>query len=165
MVPGYREPIRVEFMKIYLQTLYCALAVLIGLGATPTAAAPSDSPAASPISPLNTEEIVTKMVERNLERARALGAYQGTRVYRLEYRGFPGSRSANMIVEVKYRSPGTKEFSIRSETGSRLIIDKIFKRMLQTEKEALAEENQSRVALNQDNYRFTLTGYETMPTG
>jgi hypothetical protein len=165
MVPGYREPIRVEFMKIYVPALYCALAVLIGLGATPTAAAPLDPPAASPIPPLNTEEIVTKMVERNLERARALGAYQGTRVYRLEYRGFPGSRSADMIVEVKYRSPGTKEFSIRSESGSRLIIDRIFKRMLQTEKEAVAAENQSRVALNQDNYRFTLTGYETMPSG
>jgi hypothetical protein len=105
------------------------------------------------------------MVERNLERARALGAYQGTRVYRLEYRGFPGSRSADMIVDVKYRAPETKEFSIRSESGSRLIIDRIFKRMLQTEKEALAEENQSRVALNQDNYRFTLAGYETMPSG
>ncbi|MFZ0859906.1 MAG: hypothetical protein WAN18_04435 [Candidatus Sulfotelmatobacter sp.] len=129
------------------------------------AAAPLDPPAASPVPLLSAEEIVTKMVERNLERARALGAYQGTRVYRLEYRGFPGSRSADMIVEVKYRSPGTKDFSIRSENGSRLIIDRIFKRMLQTEKEALTEENQSRVALNQDNYRFALAGFESMPTG
>jgi hypothetical protein len=63
------------------------------------------------------------MVERNLERARALGAYQGTRVYHLEYRGFPSSRSAEMIVEVKYRSPGIKEFSIRSQNGSKFIVD------------------------------------------
>ena len=28
-----------------------------------------------------------------------------------------------MIVDVKYRSPGTKDFSIRSEKGSKLIID------------------------------------------
>ena len=53
------------------------------------------------------------MVQRNLERAQALAAYQGTRIYRLEYHGFPGSRSAEMTVDVKYRSPGTKEFNIR----------------------------------------------------
>jgi hypothetical protein len=124
-----------------------------------------DPPAASPAALLTTEEIVTKMVERNLERAHALGAYQGTRVYHLEYRGFPGSRSAEMIVEMKYRSPGTKDFSVRSEHGSKLIIDRIFKRMLQTEKEALSEENQSRVALNRDNYQFALAGVERMSTG
>ena len=105
------------------------------------------------------------MVEKNLTRARALAAYQGTRVYRLEYSGFLGSRSAEIVVDVRYRSPGTKEFNIRSEKGSKLIIDRIFKRMLQTEKEALSEQNQSRVALNQDNYRFTLAGYETMGAG
>lgn len=152
-------------MKISIRAIYCALALFIGLGAWQVAAAPLDPPAASPNPPLNAEEIVTRMVERNLERARALGAYQGTRVYRLEYRGFPGARSANMVVDVKYRAPGTKDFSIRSESGSKLIIDRIFKRMLQTEKEALSEENQSRVALNQNNYHFTLAGYEVMPGG
>jgi hypothetical protein len=151
-------------MKIYFRVL-CSLLLLVGLGAGPVAAAPVDPPGASPVPLLSTEEIVTKMVERNLERAHALGAYQGTRVYHLEYRGFPGSRSAEMIVEMKYRSPGTKDFNVRSERGSKLIIDRIFKRMLQTEKEALSEENQSRVALNRDNYQFVLAGVERVPTG
>lgn len=70
-----------------------------------------------------------------------------------------------MIVEVKYRSPGTKEFSIRSQNGSKFIVDRIFKRMLQTEEEALTQANQNRVALNRDNYRFALAGVESMPTG
>src|SRR5579864_1596621 len=151
-------------MKIYFRVV-CSLSLLIGFGAGPIAAAPVDPPAASPVPLLAAEEIVTRMVERNLERARALGAYQGTRVYRLEYRGFPGSRDAEMIVEMKYRSPNTKDFTVRSQHGSKLIIDRIFNRMLQTEKEALAAENQSRVALNQDNYRFALVGSENMPTG
>jgi hypothetical protein len=138
--------------------------VLIGLVAQATAV-PSDIPAASLQPPLSAEEIVAKMVERNLERARALGAYQETRVYRLEYRGLPSAKSAEMVVDVKFRSPGTKEFSIRSETGSRLIIERVFKRLLETEKEAQTVENQSRVALNQENYRFTLAGYETTPAG
>jgi hypothetical protein len=83
----------------------------------------------------------------------------------LEYRGFPGSRSAEIVVDVEYRSPGTKEFRIRSEKGSKLVVDRVFKRVMQTEKEALSEENQRRVALNQDNYQFTLAGSETTPTG
>jgi hypothetical protein len=151
-------------MKIPLPA-HLSLSLLIWLGARPVAAVPVDPPAASLVPRLKTEEIVTRMVERNLERARALGAYQGTRVYRLEYHGFPGSRSAEMIVEMKYRAPGTKDFTVRSQHGSKLIIDRVFNRMLQTEKEALAEENQSRVALNQDNYRFAVVGSENMPTG
>jgi hypothetical protein len=125
----------------------------------------SDTPAAEPSLRLSTQEIVSNLVRKNLERARALGAYQGTRVYRLEYRGFPGTRSAEITVDVKYRSPDTKEFSIRSETGSKLVVERVFKRMLQSEKEALTGESQSRVALNNDNYSFTLVGHETIPTG
>ena len=37
--------------------------------------------------------------------------------------------------------------------------------MLQSEKEALTEENQSRVALNRENYLFTLSGCERLLTG
>jgi hypothetical protein len=70
-----------------------------------------------------------------------------------------------MTVAVEYRSPGTKEFSIRSESGSRLLIENVFHKLLQSEKEALTQENQARVALNKDNYRFALAGYENMPTG
>jgi hypothetical protein len=140
------------------------LLIPFGLSQGPPAQ-PSDPPPPTPHAPLSTQEIVDNLVHRNLERARALGAYQGTRVYHLEYRGFPGSRSAEMTVEMKYRSPGTKEFTTRSEKGSKLILERVFKRMLQSEKEALSEENQSRVALNNDNYRFTLAGSENIPTG
>ena len=114
---------------------------------------------------LRVEEVVANLVRRNLERAQALGAYEGTRIYRLEYRGFPGSRSAEMTVAVKYRSPGTKEFSIQSEKGSQMLIERVFQKMLQSEQEALQEENQARVALNNDNYQFALAGYEIIPTG
>jgi hypothetical protein len=85
-------------------------------------------------APLRTEQIVENLVKRNLERAQALHAYIGTRIYQVEYRGFPGGRSAEMVVDVKYQSPGTKEFTIRSATGSKMIIDKVFKKLLQAEK-------------------------------
>ena len=49
-----------------------------------------------------------------------------------------------MIVAVAYRSPTTKEFSIQSETGSRTLIERVFHKLLQSEKEALTAEPGSR---------------------
>ena len=71
-------------------------------------------------APFTTQQVVENLVGRNLERAQALLAYEGTRIYRVAYRGFPEARDAEMIVDVKYRAPGTKEFTIRSATGSKL---------------------------------------------
>jgi outer membrane lipoprotein-sorting protein len=114
---------------------------------------------------LNAEQIVENLVSMNLKRAQALVAYQSTRIYRLEYKGFPGDRTAEMVVTVKYQAPETKEFEIVSTTGSKLLIDRVFKKLLQSEKEAFESENQKRIALNQENYEFTLVGYEDDPAG
>ena len=111
---------------------------------------------------LSTEQVVANLVRRNLERAQALPAYRSTRTYRTEYRGFPGSRSAEMIVDVTFEPPGTKTFTIRSQTGSKLIIDRVFKKLLESEKEAADAENQKRTALHGDNYNFVLNGCETV---
>jgi hypothetical protein len=70
-----------------------------------------------------------------------------------------------MVVTVKYLSPGTKEFTIQSATGSKLIIDRVFKKLLEAEKEALDTEMQRRSALTEDNYLFTLVAYESTPAG
>jgi len=129
-----------------------------------TTAQSENTPAIASHTPLNAEEVVNRLVQKNLERAEALAAYRGTRVYRLEYRGFTGSRSAEMVVDVSYRSPRTKEFSIRSETGSRLLIERVLHKLLQTEKEALNEDNQAAIALNRNNYQFALQGYTSTPT-
>jgi hypothetical protein len=117
------------------------------------------------IPALTVEEIVNNLIRKNLERSQALSAFQGTRVYRLEYRGFPGSRNAEMIVDVKYQSPATKEFTVRSFTGSKLLIERVFNKLLQSEQEALTPENQSHVALNNENYTFALTGQENTLAG
>jgi hypothetical protein len=153
-------------MKLLSRFPLVTLPLVIGFGVLQAAnAQPADPPPEPPHGTLNAEQVVDQLVKRNLERAHALSAYQGTRIYRLEYRGFPGSRSAEMIVDVKYRAPGNKEFSVKSEKGSQLIIDRVFKRMLQSEKESVTEQNQSQIALNRDNYNFSLAGYESTPAG
>jgi hypothetical protein len=152
-------------MKLAGCALLLIFSLFIAFGACQVASSQGAPTATAPLGQLTAEEIVREMVARNLQRARALSAYQGTRFYHLEYRGFLSSKSADMVVDVKYRTPDKKEFSIRSESGSRLILDRVFKRMLQTEEDAVTEENQNRIALNQQNYRFTLTGVETTVAG
>src|SRR5205809_795590 len=51
------------------------------------------------------------------------------------------------------------------EPSLALTSEEVVDKLLQSEKEALTEENQARTALNNDNYRFALTGYESLPTG
>jgi len=114
---------------------------------------------------LSREQIVDYVVGMNLERAQALHAYQVTETYRLAYRGFPGARNAEMVVGVKYQLPGTKTFTIQSATGSALIRDRVFKKLLQAEDEALEVEAQRRNVLNRDNYDFALLGCESVPSG
>ena len=110
--------------------------------------------------------MIENLVGRNLERAQALRAYQGTRYLPCGIPRFSrGPRRGDDRRRIKYRAPGTKEFTIRSATGSRLIIDKVFKKLLEAEQEALAAEAQRRAALNSDNYDFTMLRYESTPSG
>lgn len=106
--------------------------------------------------PLTVSQVVDKLVEKNAERADALEHYQGRRLYRLDYVGFPGDMHAEMIVDVSYNAPATKEFKVVSQSGSKWIINRIFRRLLDSEREALQEENQKHTALNRGNYDFTM---------
>lgn len=153
-------------MRVSLQIALLSAQFLMSVsGPQHATAQPTNTPATVPRFSLTSEQVVSRMIQRNRERAQALSAYQGTRLYRLEYRGFPSARSAEMTVAVEYRFPGTKQFSIQSEKGSRTLLEKVLHKLLQSEKEAQTEENQARVALNNDNYSFALVGQENLPTG
>jgi hypothetical protein len=143
------------FRRVFLTLLLCAASARYVPGQVPNA------PSQPPLGQLNAEQVVNNLVRMNLERAQALQAYHSTRIYRLDYKGFPGSRTAEMVVNVKYQAPATKEFEIESATGSKLLIDRVFKKLLQEEKESFEAENQKRIAMNPENYEFTLLGYET----
>ena len=133
------------------------------LAATLVAAFGADStplPPSITTAPLSVGEVVNNLVRNDEERARALRHYESTRVYRLSYRGFPGDRDAEMTVEATFDSPSTKSFKVISQRGSKLIIDRVFKRLLESEKEAVEPEMHARTLLNRDNYDFVLVGYE-----
>ena len=152
-------------MKIQPHVALLSVPLLMYIGSCqPATAQLSKTIAIGSRTALTPEQVVNNLVRRNLERAQRLAAYHGTRVYRVEYRGFPGSRSAGMVVDVTYTSPQTKKFVILSETGSKLLIERVLKKLLQSETEALSEENWRRTALNRDNYKFAQVGYESTAT-
>lgn len=67
-------------MKIYLHIGLLSAQLLMYVGAwQPATAQPLNTPAIEPRIALTSEQVVNKLVQRNLERAQALAAYQGTR--------------------------------------------------------------------------------------
>ncbi len=136
--------------------LAVALAGPFGAGADSSSLPPSITTA-----PLSVDQVVNNLIRKDAERAQALRHYESTRVYRLSYRGFPGNRDAEMTVDASYDSPSTKRFKVVSQTGSKLIIDRVFKRLLESEKEAAEPEMRVRTLLNRNNYDIALIGYES----
>jgi hypothetical protein len=143
--------------------LFLLAATLVG-----GAGASADSgplPPSITTAPLSVDQVVNNLVRKDEERAQALRHYESIRVYRLSYRGFPGDRDAEMTVKATYDSPSTKNFRVISQAGSKLIVDRVFKRLLESEKEAAEPEMHVRTLLNRANYDIALVGYEPSDKG
>jgi hypothetical protein len=139
--------------------------ILCLLTATAVLAQQPTPPASATPPPLSAEQVVTKLQQRNQERAVALRQFQSTRIYRIQYHGFPSNRDAEMVVKMEYQSPAKKEFTLISQTGSQFVIDHVLKKLLEGEREATDAENQRRTALTADNYDFQMDGYENTSSG
>jgi hypothetical protein len=137
--------------------LFAALSALLCPHAP---AKPRDGTSVSMPSPLTVQEIVSRLEEKNLERAELLRGFEGTRLYRMRYRGFFGSHDAEMTVKLRYTSPDSRQFTLVSESGSKFVCDHVFKSLLDGEQEAMTPENRKRTALSAENYEFTLAGTE-----
>ncbi len=108
---------------------------------------------------LATGDVVARLMSRNAERARDLLTFQATRRYELHYTGLPKSLAAEMQVKVSYTAPGTKEFTIESESGSKLLLNRVLHRLLESEKEASSDApSRTAAALTTANYSFSLLG-------
>jgi len=124
-----------------------------------------DSAAAPRSAPLSADQVAKKLQERNAERAAALSQFSSRRLYHMQYRGFPSDRDAEMVVDVVYRAPYSKQFQVVSQTGSKFVIEHVFKKLLEGEQEAANDENRVHTALSTANYDFTSAGYEITPNG
>jgi hypothetical protein len=135
-------------------------ASVVGAGADSSPLPPSITSA-----PLSVDQVVDNLVRKDAERAEELRHYESTRVYRLDYRGFPSDREAEMTVDAIYDRPARKSFKVVSQKGSKLILDRVFKRLLESEEEAIEPDMHARTLLNRNNYDFTLIGFESSAQG
>ncbi len=141
---------------------------LILISTVVSAGAGADSgplPPSITTAPLSVDQVVNNLGLKDAERAQALRHYESSRVYHLSYRGFPGDRDAEMTLEATYDSPSTKNFKVTSQKGPRLILDRVFKRLLESEKEAAEPGMHARTLLNRNNYDFALVGFESSAEG
>lgn len=103
-------------------------------------------------------QIVQRMMVENRQRAARLENYSAERRYHLTYTGFPHTLEASMDVQVTCGAPGTKSFRIVAESGSKLLRDRVLRKLLESEEEALKDPE--RTALTTENYAFDLVATE-----
>ncbi len=144
------------------------ISLVLALGAvaalTPVPGRAHAGSALSPAPPLPLYQVVDRLMQRTAERTLALERFRGRRLYTIDYTGFP-KMHAEMVVDVVYTAPATKDFTIVSESGSGLLLKHVLKRLLDSEKEALEEKNRAHVELNTSNYDFAMAGYQPSPDG
>jgi len=112
----------------------------------------------TPPSVLTADGIVQKLMAANARRAEALHGYQSKRFYRLDYKGLFGSHDAEMQVEAIYTAPNKKDFKVISESGSRLLGNRVLLRLIDSEKEAQEEQQRKAQEITPANYDFALEG-------
>jgi hypothetical protein len=120
---------------------------------------PQSAQTASP-APLTAAQIVDEMQRRNQARTEALKGLQSIRHYQAEYHGFSAVIAARMEVEYRFDAATGKSFRIVTQSGSKMLLDKVLKRAVESEKEA--SQDKKSTALTADNYRFQLLGSENL---
>ncbi len=110
-------------------------------------------------SGMSVDEIVARLIKSNERRKASLRGYEGRRLYTLKYRGFPSDREAEMEVVAHYdAAPASKSFDVVSDSGSKLMQNRVFAKLLEVERETANGENLRQSALTTENYTFTLLG-------
>lgn len=104
------------------------------------------------------DSIVAKMMARSARRSAEIQGFQGKRWYQLQYHGFLGGREASMEVLATYAAPNKREYTVISQTGSKLLLNRVLLKLLDSEQQAF--ENRKKIDLSPDNYTFELVGNE-----
>jgi len=114
----------------------------------------------TPLPSLSASEIVDQMQLQNQRRSVEFRHYHSVRHYQVQYKGFSASIQADMVVEADYDAATGKSLRILSQSGSKLLCDKVLKRAVESEKEASQDKNST--ALTPANYRFQLLGTDNL---
>jgi hypothetical protein len=121
---------------------------------------PSSAAAAASAAPLSVDAIVQHLADGEKKRAHDLKGYTELRTYSVSYHGFPANLNSTIVVAVTYTPPATKQFHIVSQTGSKMLADRVLKKLFEAEQESTADPRQT--APTTANYKFTLVGQQLL---
>ena len=146
-------------MSLYGGGIRLSAGVILFLALITSTTTLGESDGASMSLNATADQVVQQMMKSNEKRAQRLQHYTEDRHYQVEYSGFPVAMAANMDVEVTYDAASSKSFRILSQTGSKVLIDHVLKKLLESEQEAAKDLSQT--SLTPENYTFTLVRTET----
>lgn len=106
------------------------------------------------------DEIIAQLLLHNRLRDARLEYYSVVRTY--EVRNRDGKLSAQEVVRMQYRAPGSKTFEKTSEKGSGTVRHAVFDRLMESEKEAASGREHHNSALGPANYTFARIGEEDL---
>ena len=112
---------------------------------------------------LSVTAIVEKIMSANARRSAELRSFEGKRWYHLQYRSLLGGKEAALEVLASYAAPDQHHFTVISQSGSKLLLNRVLLKLLDSEKEAFKDRKQ--VELSPRNYRFTLVDTEKIAEG
>ncbi|MEI9979206.1 MAG: hypothetical protein WDN23_09415 [Edaphobacter sp.] len=108
------------------------------------------------------KDIVARMLEKNEERRAALEHYTSERRYSVEYKGTGGEHRGEIVVQAEYAAPDQKRLTIVSQSGSKVICEKVLRRLVESEQEAGQKANRMQTMLSEENYNVELAGEEVV---
>jgi hypothetical protein len=104
-------------------------------------------------------QVLALMERHDQTQKEGLKHYRAVRHYEVEYHGL-ASLEAKMEVEVNFDSTSGKSFRVMSQSGSKILGEKVLKRAMDSEKEAWRDGGAT--AMTQANYRFQLLGTDSL---
>ncbi len=109
---------------------------------------------------LTLEEVLARLSANDKTRTATLKQYSSERRYTLRNHRF--GTSAELGLRMQFRQPGAKTFEIVSQSGSRVIRERVLKRIVKAELEAARPEIQAATTISSRNYSFRLLTTETL---
>ncbi len=100
------------------------------------------------------QEIVERMSKTQNAQAQSLKNYTCKRSYQLRNQRF--HQKAEMTVRLNYDYPGRKDFEVLSESGPRVLCERVLRSMIESEVEASSDELRRFNRITSENYNFRL---------
>jgi len=110
------------------------------------------------IPSLPASEVAARVEQADARRLSQLAGYTGLRRYTLNNERF--GKHAELVVRITFTPPAAKRFEVVSSAGSKVVINRILRKMVDAETEAAGVSRDTRIS--RANYDFADAGKETI---